>query len=148
MVPTTDSTAKFDAFATEHEGLDQSLSAFRELLTKRKDARATVSTLAELSDRVMSHFDHEEQDDGFFENVIDQAPRLKKQATLLIEEHTLMANALTDLRRYVANDVPSETWWREVNARFEAFWRIFCRHERAEIDLVQEAFHDDIGEAD
>lgn len=148
MTTAINSTVKFDAFAEEHESLERTLAELRRMLARRRDARAATRALADLSNQVKSHFVHEEQEDGFFDNVIDQAPRLKGRAATLIEEHAAMAEALGELQRYASRNAPSQEWWSELNARFEAFWKLFCRHERAEIDLVQEAFDDDIGPGD
>lgn len=142
------STVKFDAFAAEHETLERTLAELRGLLAARQDSRAASEVLANLGDHVKAHFVHEEQDDGFFESVIEQAPRLKGRAEELTREHTAMADALLEMQALASRHALSDTWWSDLSDRFEVFWKLFCRHERAEIDLVQEAFHDDIGPAD
>ena len=148
MVTTMDTTVKFDAFAEEHEQLEVALGELQERLAQRRDASAAIATLNRLGEYVRLHFAHEEQNDGFFDSVVDQAPRLQSRAAALIDEHAVLDKALTEIQQLAANAAADEDWWRELNLRFAAFWDLFCHHERAEIDLVQEAFHDDIGTAD
>jgi len=148
MVPLIDPTIKFDAFAEEHECLQSTLTEMRMLLSERGNPGLAIETLADLAGHVVTHFVHEEQDDGFFDNVVEQAPRLQSKAAELIEEHATMIDALTGMQIFAAKNEPSEAWWKDLAARFEAFWLSFSRHERAEIDMVQEAFNEDIGPAD
>ncbi len=148
MFSATDTTKKFDAFAEEHESLERSLASLRDLLVQHQDAEAAIDACETLAVHVRTHFVHEVEEDGFFANVIEQAPRLKARANDLIREHVAIGAALSELQTYATNNPPSETWWRELNARAETFWELFCDHEQAEIDLIQDAFCDDLGVAD
>jgi hypothetical protein len=148
MVSPYDSTAKFDAFEQEHEDIERTLAELREILLVRQDDLMVIVTLGSLCNDLKSHFVHEVQKDGFFDNVIEQAPWLKNRADALIREHAQFGDALEELLSRASQGTPNASWWNDLNNRFEAFWKLFCRHERAEIDLVQEAFNDDIGAAD
>jgi hypothetical protein len=148
MVPPIDSTVKFDAFADQHDRIGRMLAEVRELLAQRRDALMVTATLGSLHVHLELHYVQEIQEDGFFDTIIEQAPWLKKRAVALIREHTLLTNALEELLSRANEGTPTEKWWNDMDARFEAFWKLFFRHEHAEIDLVQEAFNDDIGAAD
>jgi len=148
MTTEVDSFERFDPFVHEHECLHETLGDLRWFLEERRSPEKFASALAEFADHVQAHFVHEEEAEGFFDNVIDQAPRLKTRADALIEEHAVMSRELARLQRHAKEGVVSDEWWSQLNEEFESFWQLFCRHERAENDLVQEAFHDDLGSAD
>jgi hypothetical protein len=148
MTTNVDRSERLDPFVHEHEALHHTLGDLRWLLKERRSPERFASTFAEFADHVQAHFVHEEEEEGFFESVIDQAPRLKTRADALIEEHTSMSNELAKLRQQAEEDAGSADWWSTLSEQFETFWRLFCRHERAENDLMQEAFHDDIGAED
>jgi hemerythrin len=137
-----------DPFVHEHESLHQTLGELRTLLENRESTAKVAIALAEFANQVQAHFVHEEEPEGFFDSVIDQAPRLKTRADALLEEHAAMSRELKELRRHAKHGVVSDEWWSQLNTEFESFWRLFCRHERSEHELVQEAFHDDIGSKD
>jgi hypothetical protein len=143
-----DRIVRFDPFVHEHESLHHTLGELRCLLEERRSPEKVTVALAEFADHVRVHFAHEEEAEGFFDSVVDQAPRLKTRAEVLIAEHADMARELTQLSEYAKDGVVSEEWWTHLNDAFESFWQRFCRHERSENDLVQEAFHDDIGSKD
>lgn len=148
MATKLDTSEKFDPFVDEHEALHLSLRDLRWLLEDRQLPGKVAQGLSEFADHVQAHFVHEEETEGFFESVVDQAPRLKTRADALIEEHAAMSQQLAQLARYAQQGDGSVDWWSRMSDEFEAFWQTFCRHERSENDLVQEAFHDDIGSKD
>jgi hypothetical protein len=139
---------RIDPFVHEHESLHQTLGELRTLLENRESTAKVAIALAEFANQVQAHFVHEEEPEGFFDSVIDQAPRLKTRADALLEEHAAMSRELKKLRRHAKHGVVSDEWWSQLNAEFESFWQLFCQHERSENELVQEAFHDDIGSKD
>ena len=148
MATEVDISEKLDPFVHEHECLHQTLGDLRWLLEDRRSSEKVAQALAEFADHVQAHFVHEEEVEGFFDSVIDQAPRLQPRAAALIEEHATMSHELAKLQQHADEGVGSDDWWASLNEEFGAFWQLFCRHERFENDLVQEAFHDDIGAED
>jgi hypothetical protein len=104
--------------------------------------------LAELADRLQAHFSHEEEAEGFFDTLIDQAPRLKAKADALIEEHAALSRELEKIQRHAQANVASADWWSSLSDEFDSFWQLFRRHERTENDLVQVAFNHDLGAED
>ena len=136
---------RVDPFVHEHESLHQTLGELRRLLKKRQSPSQVALALAEFADHAQAHFIHEEEADGFFDSVIEQAPRLKTRADALLKQHAAMSRELTRLLRHAKHGLVSDEWWSRLNDECESFWQLFCRHERSENDLMQEAFHDDIG---
>ncbi|HRX78197.1 MAG: hemerythrin domain-containing protein [Planctomycetaceae bacterium] len=148
MATELDTSGKFDPFVDEHEALHFSLRDLRWLLEDRQSPEAVSQGLFEFSEHVKTHFVHEEETEGFFDSVVDQAPHLKSRADALVEEHAAMLQQLAQLARFAQQGDGSNDWWSRMNDEFERFWQTFCRHERSENDLVQEAFHHDIGSKD
>ncbi len=140
MASVTDPTKKFDAFVEEHEALERSLHELRELIQQQQDGGATIYACRVLGEHVHAHFRHEVQEDGFFANLIEQAPRFEDRARELIGQHAQLNRALTDLQEFAVGDQPSPLWWKGLGYRLDAFWHLFCQHEHEEIRLVQEAF--------
>lgn len=68
-----DTSGKFDPFVDEHEAAHESLRKLRWVLDECKSPREAAQLLAEFSDHARAHFVHEEQPDGFFDSVVDQA---------------------------------------------------------------------------
>ncbi|MEX0819828.1 MAG: hemerythrin domain-containing protein [Pirellulaceae bacterium] len=136
---------RLDPFVREHECLHQSLDELRRLFEERQSPGKVAPALAQFAEHVQAHFIHEEEEEGFFDTVTDQAPRLKMRSDVLIEEHVAMARELAKLQRHTTDGVVAADWWSRLSDEFESFWQSFCRHERAENELVLEAFDDDIG---
>jgi len=149
MTITQEASIKFDPFAAEHDRLKRTLARLRQVLVERMAAQSeVVALLADFADSVRAHFDHEEQFDGFFDNVVDEAPWLNDRTEALIDEHGELRSQLEQLQSHAINGVPSDAWWQKIHSRFEAFWLLFSRHEAQENQLVQAAFNEDIGAED
>ena len=148
MATKVDSSKRLAPFAHEHECLHRSLGELQQLFNERRSAEKVAPALAEFAEHVQAHFVHEEEEEGFFDALVEQAPRLKLRADALIEEHAEMSRELARLQRHAKPGVASAEWWSTLSEEFDSFWQLFRRHERTENDLVQEAFNDDIGAAD
>jgi hypothetical protein len=149
MTIAPETSVKYDPFADEHDCLKRTIVGLRRVLTEQRVSQDAVSSLlADLEESVRSHFVHEEVEDGFFENVVDQAPWLKGRADALLDEHRDLAAQLAQLRWRARQGKPSAAWWQNLTTRFEAFWATFSRHERRENELLQSAFYQDIGAED
>lgn len=149
MILAQESAVKFDPFAEEHDHLQHTILDLRQILAERHAPQeAVVELFTEFTESVRAHFVHEELEDGFFESVVDQAPWLKHEADALIDEHRDLAAQLAQLQWHAERGVPSDTWWRTIHSRFEAFCLLFSRHETQENRLLQTAFNQDIGAED
>ena len=93
------------------------------------------------------HFIHEEKD-GFFQEVINKAPRLAERTKILCEEHRKMLVDVAELCRFAAAGSPSVSWWHELRARCQEFSDRLKRHEIEECALLQEAHQTDLGRGD
>lgn len=132
----------------EHEELRKQLGNVRQTLAKRL---ATVVNVAELigklCEEVETHFTQEEID-GFFDQVVEQAPRLSSNTEQLRAEHVRLRELIRDLSRCAGAGDGSDDWWERIEAQFHEFSKQLMRHESKENELLQSAYTDDIGQAD
>jgi len=128
------------------------IEALVDALTSRFDAgkaatRNLVSLLNSLAAHLETHFELEEEND-YFGYILTREPRLAERVDNLRKEHEVLragVDELVDLARY-AFAKNSET--TELVARFEKFREQLLKHEKAEVDLIQEAYTCDIGSGD
>ena len=140
----------------------------RDLMRRRRSVELELSTLAALGEkgeegegtlmRAMSlltalrrelkeHFVLEERV-GFLAAAAEAAPRLSRRASLLGREHADMDAAVARiLEDLLANQKLPERWAALVES-FARFSETFLAHERAEGEMVREAFMDDLGGGD
>jgi Hemerythrin HHE cation binding domain len=148
MATRVEDSKRVNPIVHEHECLHQALRELRQLLEERCPKKDVARALTEFVGHVKSHFVHEEENDGFFEGVVDQAPRLKERADALLDEHAVMTSKLEKMQQHLTAGDESDVWWSILDEKFESFWELYCCHERSENELLQEAFHDDIGAED
>ncbi|MFV2066268.1 MAG: hemerythrin domain-containing protein [Pirellulales bacterium] len=147
------------AFLQEIKEVNQDLwTLFRSLrdtprrsLDLRGPARRFVEELERLRDLLAMHFSLEEAF-GYFEDPVSAAPRLSCRADALRAEHRelyVMLGEVIDLTEQLQVDGRYTAGMAdEVFETFQAFSRRFEQHERAENELILEAFDDDIGVGD
>ncbi len=87
------------------------------------------------------HFAQEE-DGGYFSDVLAVAPRLSRRATKLEQAHAGLRRQVAELRARVAD---TATAWDDLQDRFRLLFGELRSHEVAEDDLVHEAFKRDLG---
>ncbi len=144
----TSKSVKFDPFAEEHDHLRDILEQIQLQLDDRSIPRHDILVaFSELHREALEHFVHEEQFDGFFDNIIDQAPRLHTSAKRLIAEHMRFLGDLQTMQDIVARS-PANRWREWVATQYATFVQRFCQHEQAETELMHEAFYQDIGAED
>jgi iron-sulfur cluster repair protein YtfE (RIC family) len=132
----------------EHEALRESIAHIHQLLAAHNTPGDELATqLHRLHTALVEHFWHEEHE-GFFDEVVSQAPRLTPQAHKLCAEHQEMLHTASELSRFASAGAGSETWWRELNSRFHVFSKQLMHHEGEENSLLQQAFQVDIGAHD
>jgi len=132
----------------EHACLSEMLDNIRRTLAARNESRSAIAAkFQELNLVVLEHFEHEEQD-GYFREVIERAPRLSERADALLSEHPAMAARLVALQTLAARRDEAVRWSTSLGKMFERFVECFRAHEYAENQLIQEAYTDDIGAED
>lgn len=103
--------------------------------------------LEELRDLLAEHFADEERD-GYLAAALAAAPRFSRKAEELREQH---GQFLEDLNNFINRLKASEcgfTCWHEARDEFEAFIQRLGEHDRAENEIVQTAFGEDMGTSD
>jgi hypothetical protein len=112
--------------------------------------KTLVDRLGELRDQMALHFALEEAY-GYFEDPVEVAPRLARQAAALRDEHQTLYADLCKLvdraERMFYDDQPAELalWISPQFLRFETALR---SHEARETELIYDAYDSDIGVGD
>ncbi len=112
-----------------------------------KVTRNLFSLLNSLAAHLEMHFELEEKG-GYFAGVIRKAPRLAGRAEVLLEEHMGFLENSHELVKMARGAFANDAEVPALAARFEQLRRGLLTHERAEIDLLQEAYTRDIGSMD
>lgn len=132
----------------EHDALRDKVRHIHSVLAEPEPVQDEIETLMrEFLNALIVHFDNEE-DEGFFAEVVTHAPRLAGQAGKLCVEHREMVRDAEELCRYAAAGSPSMPWWRELRTRCHEFSKQLMQHESEENKLLQEARQSDIGVCD
>jgi iron-sulfur cluster repair protein YtfE (RIC family) len=132
----------------EHNALREKLGRIHTVLAGREPNQAEIETLlSEFLHTLLVHFSNEE-DQGFFDEVTAQAPRLASQAGKLCVEHKQLLRDADELFRFATAGSPSMPWWRELHTRCHEFSKRLMHHESEENRLLQEAHQADIGTYD
>jgi iron-sulfur cluster repair protein YtfE (RIC family) len=137
-----------DRIRLEHEALRDQLRHIQQLLTKHPlPGNGVAGALHDFQSALLDHFWNEENN-GFFDEVASQAPNLTPSAHKLCAEHQEMVHAVAELTRFAQAGSHSETWWRELKSRFQAFGKRLMHHESEESTLLQMAYQKDVGTHD
>lgn len=132
----------------EHEELREALGKIHQTLHKREAAVATVAKmLSLLGDDVEAHFSDEETA-GFFDDVLDRAPRLSGRIDMLRNEHQQLSATVDHLQEVAISGDGSDDWWQRIETAFHEFSKELMHHESTENELLLEAYTEDIGTGD
>ena len=104
-------------------------------------------SLAELRDELDEHFHHEE-DGGYFDEIMERAPRLEAKVEELKQQHPALLALVRQLEDYVENAGTDGDAMARIQDEYRAFVRVLTLHEVAENDLLQQAYTEDIGTND
>jgi hypothetical protein len=138
----------FERVRVEHATLRQRLVEVRSILDDPNASFAAISAqLLGLFDELAIHF-YNEECEGFFDEIIQQAPRLETERTRLCEEHVEMLDQTASMARVVGRPESAEGWREELRAQFERLCHELQEHERAEQRMLQQAYLEDIGSHD
>jgi hypothetical protein len=132
----------------EHEQLRERLK----FLHQRIDVQpATPEELAkllqELKEALHVHF-HNEECEGFFDEIVAQAPQLSRQAKKLTQEHTELLHQVDALIQLAEQSRGEPAFPPTLPVRFRAFSRVLMHHESEENGMLQTAYQDDLGTKD
>ena len=131
-----------------HRALHDLLARIDQALETRTGTIAEVSgLLARLGDRLVKHFESEEEG-GYFAEALTQAPRLISRANELMAQHPKMTRYGRELAGAADPDQAPDLWWQQTRERFKAFQAELSKHESQENDLLQEAYNRDLGAND
>lgn len=139
---------RFKEIAREHKRLSNHLGNLLRVLAERQ--RTVVELAVEfekLKDELVQHF-HEEDEGGFFDGIVEHAPRLSERIEALRQEHDRLLEQLNELQTKVDVPAPSPEWWQELERSFHDFSCELMRHEHRENEILQEAYGVDIGAQD
>lgn len=132
----------------DHKALKELLARIEQALEKRDRPIAEVGALlGELGDRLVKHFALEEKG-GYFAEALLHAPRLVARANELLAQHPKMCTQADKLLQLAAAAENADAWWQKTRERFEAFKEELLGHETKEDGLLQDAYHQDIGDHD
>lgn len=155
---TTSTVTVNAAFLLEIKEVNQDLWRLLADVRRMCDTPATIDSaprrffglVEELRDQLALHFALEEAY-GYFDDPIEVAPRLCRQANALRDEHRelyLMVVALSEVSEILTQP------GREIGAvlkavgQFQAFDQRLKRHESLENELIMQEYDDDIGVGD
>ncbi len=144
----TPQKTEWDDLAAQHDTLGHLLEAMGNTLVERKASRVRVEELlAELREVVRAHF-VDEEDGGFFDKIIAEAPRLERQAKGILQEHQQLTKRLERMSELARSDGKAGEWWSNLETEFAGFSKRFHDHEEKENGLLQETYSRDIGAED
>jgi len=110
-------------------------------------AQRAAALLSQLADQMTAHFAAEERS-GYFQDLIEQAPRMASKTQELLAEHAELAaevNRLAEQARQASAASASSGAFADA---FRAFSKKLLHHEHAENTLMQEVYTRDIGSKD
>ena len=128
--------------AVDHQFLKMGLSW---LLSAREEG-AIASMVDDLTEYLKSHFQAEERPGGFFDAVVEAAPRHSGHVDELRAEHRQLLEQLAALRGAI--QAPYKEASEEVLDEVAAFVTAMREHEKREASLLQDAFSRDVGVGD
>ncbi|MGD9636226.1 MAG: hemerythrin domain-containing protein [Pirellulales bacterium] len=148
MAAETSAETVYERTHLEHEQLRERIK----FLHQRFDARSAtpdeiVRLLGELRAALGTHFNNEECE-GFFEQIVTQAPQLSRQALKLTHEHVDMLERLDAIVRAAEISAADGVFPDDLAARFHEFAKTLMHHESEENGMLQSAYQDDIGTKD
>ena len=138
----------FQEIDSEHRELERQYAAFDAFLGGEA-VRVPIlrRRLAELATFLKCHFENEEED-GYFEEIIAIAPRLSHEAEELEIEHDALLGRLEYLDDLLSTTVDATVEMAMLRQEFGEFIEACRAHEHRETALVQEAWLTEIGTGD
>lgn len=132
------------------DSVSDAQSLFGDWTRRRVSPRQAVDLLNRLRDQFAMHFSLEEAF-GYFEDAIDVAPHLSRQAEDLRAEHRVLFGQLSALVEQSEQALYRESHgygFKQLCNGFMHFLDCFHDHESREKDLILQALDEDIGVGD
>lgn len=138
-----------EQFDQEHKQLRTLLGEAVQSFARRREAvEEAARVLGVISDEVQEHFIEEEKCEGFYDQILEQAPRLQSRADMIRAQHEIFRNKVARLTQTVRRVHDYELWWDKLEKEFHAFSTELMHHESDEAELLQDAYEEDIGSKD
>jgi hemerythrin HHE cation binding domain-containing protein len=132
----------------EHEQIRGKLKFLHQQLKQQQASVEEVERLfVELRSVLVAHF-HNEECDGFFDQIVARAPQLSRKADSLTREHMKFLGDLDSLVRIASGRTGQPACWHTLSLRFEEFVKQLMHHECEENGMLQQAYIDDLGTKD
>jgi len=130
----------FEKMSRQHDALKGTWSAVREsLLRARIDQEAIQRQLQELKRQLDEHFQFEEAH-GYFDEVLAEAPHLKREADRLRVQHGELLKAVASLKADAGRLDAEPDQLAAVRGLFEGISKTFLDHEAAEGRMLEDAY--------
>lgn len=133
-----------------HELIEQLHQMFAQQHWNHHRVRDLADACDQLRDQLAMHFSLEEAY-GYFEDAVQQAPRLCDKAERLQAEHSTLYIAASNLAEDAEKLLYSEdgaVGIGRLERQFDALYLLLEDHESREQDLILAAFDEDIGVGD
>ena len=132
----------------QHAELRGMVGEMQKTITSRpENAGFLGQKLTELMKYLEMHF-HEEEAEGFFEQVERHAPRLTTETGQLKDEHKVFLVQVRSMIASVDSAEGTDAWWEQLEKDFLEFGKAIMQHESKENQLLQRAYIEDIGSHD
>ena len=138
----------FEQVRQDHEVLRTWLGKLHHALTERS---ATAPDVAALFDGLIEHVDRhfeDEENGGFFDQVVAQAPRFADRTTALRDDHVELRKQVRGLAEVARSAEASDAWWKQLDEGFHEFSKSLMHHENLENELLQDTYDEDVGSKD
>lgn len=144
--------AFFHEIKEDHQQLQAVLKRLRDLMNHRlalsNHRREFATLLGDLRDQLAFHFALEEAY-GYFEDVVDRAPRFHVEAGKLRSQHSQLYVSCQEIAENAAADMAAGGADLDpIVDQFAAFDRALQSHESAELGLIMDAMNLDVGVGD
>jgi len=132
----------------EHDELRNLLRRVHQALEDDTSSHVQITAmLQDLSEHVAVHFQQEETE-GFFDQIVRDAPRLVSHVDALRADHTKLLETMYGMKQQAAKRDDSESWRTGLAAAFHSFSKQLMNHESKENELLLDAYGTDIGSKD
>ena len=138
----------FGRIDAEHQELRDLLARIhRTLANDQSSVEEVTKLLRTLCDDLRAHFRNEEEQ-GFFSQITDHAPRLTSHADSLCGEHLEMLLDAEALAKQSEMGDGTDRWRQALSEAFHSLSKQLMHHESEENQLLQQAYSEDIGGQD
>ena len=148
MLETGSHACPDSAIARQHIQIEALVEALhRRFETGKKISRNLVSLLNSLTAHLENHFEMEEEG-GYFSELVQRAPRLSERLNSLLKQHGELLRESREMVELAREALAEEKESPELSERFDQFRKKLLGHEKAEINMLQEAYTRDLGSKD